>query len=684
MPFFDLPTKNQNAPSALHIPQSPSLNPQPKNKSHIHHSTCPRCGKVAEVIASTVGKTKTQKILKCGHAIFEDNAVVSDSSSLTDIVFADGARPRSYQLEVLQKTEAAGFRALWRLEQRLGKTVCALLALKTHPELKPCIIVCKKGIMMQWFMEIMDRLDDVAQVIRSSSELPRLDIVIVSIDTLARAKWLEDEKNYSRYKTIFIDECQTIKNHDASRTNAFRKLCGRSITIKREYNPDLKERPKIKMMALDLMKYHGIDKKFKLSFEPMENNKLGLTQCKIAKNGLEDEVISGTIIINRKHAIHDKEDDVLETIVHEIAHAITPGAGHSAFWSATCVSIGGDGKAFAKIGCSGTVEPTNEFEKPINVIALSGTPIKNHAGEYFPILNILHPELFPYREPFIRDWVDSYSDGYGSKLGGIKPYRLDSFKKLTDPFIFNYTREQVAPDLPTVDRQPLFVEIENKEVRKAYGKALDEFIDAAEDEDSSTSIIGKLAKLRHIVGFSKIVPVKDYIDEFVESTEGKRNLIVFVHHKDVGELLTKRLKDSGYKVLTYTSDLGTNQRFAVIEQFNQAEGTILVASTGAAGEGVTIKNCNDLIMMERQWNPASEEQAEARPINYETKDSKINVIYPTAVGTIDEMFANIVGRKRANVNRTLTGDRTIAWDSDSIMKELAQELVRKGKNAWKI
>lgn len=514
--------------------------------SHIHHEKCKYCSKTIEVVATHVGKTSTEQIFKCGHARIIKN-VVADPGKL-DVTFFDGAQPYPYQKEVVARTEKSNFRALWRLEQRLGKTVCALLALKAHPELMPVIIVCKASIKMQWFMEIMDRLDDIPQVINGGNELPVLDIVIISIDTLGRAKWVSDESVTGKYRTIIIDECQSIKNHDAGRTNAFRKL------------------------------------------------------------------------------------------------------------------------TFGKV----------------NVIALSGTPIKNHAGEYFPILNILHPELFPYRAPFIQDWCEWYQDGYGKKLGGIKKWRMEEFKRLTDPFIFNYTREQVAPDLPTINRQPLFVEIENKDVRKAYGKALEEFLDAEEEEDtSSISVIGRLAKLRHIVGFAKIIPIKEYVDEFMENFDRERNLVVFVHHKDVGEHLKMKLEREGHKVLTFTSDLNGNQRFAVIQAFNQATGTILIASTGAAGEGVTIKNCNDVIMAERQWNPASEEQAEARPIHKETKDTKINVVYVTAVGTIDEMLANIVGRKRAAINSVLSGDTSIPWDADSILKELTAELRRKGKNAWK-
>src|SRR5258708_3784632 len=55
-----------------------------------------------------------------------------------------------------------------------------------------------------------------------------------------------------------------------------------------------------------------------------------------------------------------------------------------------------------------------------HIIALSGTPIKNNAAEYFPILNILKPEIFPNYSKFVMNDCDSYFTGYGHKTGGIK------------------------------------------------------------------------------------------------------------------------------------------------------------------------------------------------------------------------------------------------------------------------
>ena len=72
------------------------------------------------------------------------------------------------------------------------------------------------------------------------------------------------------------------------------------------------------------------------------------------------------------------------------------------------------------------------------IIGLSGTPIKNHAGEYFPILNILYPEKFPQEAKFLWSWVDTYWDGYKQRIGGIRNPK--EFKEYTKDFLIRRKR----------------------------------------------------------------------------------------------------------------------------------------------------------------------------------------------------------------------------------------------------
>jgi SWI/SNF-related matrix-associated actin-dependent regulator 1 of chromatin subfamily A len=330
-----------------------------------------------------------------------------------------------------------------------------------------------------------------------------------------------------------------------------------------------------------------------------------------------------------------------------------------------------------------------------NVIALSGTPIKNHAAEYFPVLNILKPEIFPRETSFIKYECDSYHNGYGWKVGGLA--HPERFKEKTKSFIIRREREEVMPDLPKIDRQYSFHEL-SKAVEKQY---LDQFKMFRNEynsqqwkEGSSVSfedtgnIMGFLSKMRHLVGLSKIDPCIDHCMEFLGGTDKK--ITIFVHHIDVGENLAKKLDSILHELkleptIQLTAKLDAQQRFERVQEFkNNPSKRVMIASTLGFGEGLNLQFCQDCIILERQWNPANEEQCEARFPRPGSTAQSINVTYFVAVGTVDEFFAEIVERKREIVTQTLSGEAAVAWDQSSLIKELSAILAANGGKRWKI
>lgn len=322
-----------------------------------------------------------------------------------------------------------------------------------------------------------------------------------------------------------------------------------------------------------------------------------------------------------------------------------------------------------------------------HIIALSGTPIKNNATEYFSILNILKPELYPVYSHFVFQECDMYYDGYKAKSGGLKNPK--AFMEKTKKFIIRRERKDVLPDLPTITRNFSFHELA-KEVQKQYIATLEEF----EDEYNSGSagiaregnILAFISKMRHLTGLSKVNPCIDHVMEFMGST--KRKLVIFVHHKDVGEILKIRLTSLFKELelpepLMLTSDLSPDARAAVVDKFMVGESRLMIASTLASGEGLNLQNCSDCIMLERQWNPANEEQAEGRFIRIGQLADKVTATYFVAVGTVDEFFSEIVERKREIITSTLGGE-AIKWDQSGLMKELCELLSINGASRWKV
>jgi len=325
-----------------------------------------------------------------------------------------------------------------------------------------------------------------------------------------------------------------------------------------------------------------------------------------------------------------------------------------------------------------------------HILPMSGTPIKNNAGEYFTVLNLVQPRRYPNYSRFIEQECDSYNNGWGYKVGGLK--NPNKFAEETKDFIIRRTKDEVLKDLPEFSRRFFHVEMDGK-VKKAYIDLIKELDDILYDDDMNAmeqgaAKIAIMAKMRHITGLSKVPAVAEQIREFLESQPNDRKLTVFTHHQDVMELLAVECVEfmqemALAKPLLMKGSLSADDRYKLALRFREDEkARVMIASTLAAGEGLNLQFCADAIMMERQWNPANEEQAEARFHRYGQKNAVV-VNYSIVSETIDEYFTELVEQKRAIVAGALD-NKEIQWDQNSLMSDLAMILVTKGKKAWKL
>jgi SWI/SNF-related matrix-associated actin-dependent regulator 1 of chromatin subfamily A len=327
-----------------------------------------------------------------------------------------------------------------------------------------------------------------------------------------------------------------------------------------------------------------------------------------------------------------------------------------------------------------------------NIIALSGTPIKNNAAEYFTILNLLAPDKFPTKKGFLDRWVKTeIVNGYEKYTGLWNPER---FADYTKNIVLRRTREDVKEEIglrvTKANRIFYHVDFESDKLKAEYEKAEMQFIREMEKETARKNpleMIARLSVMRHLIGLNKIQPTVDLAVEYLlENPSGK--LLIFAHHKDVMDtiafLLSKWCLEGGYATpQIYHSGLNQQQRYDLVTKFitpGKESSPFLIGSTLAMSEGVDRLQqvCNDCIIAERQWNPANEEQAESRLVRIGQKRSFVNATYPIASGTIDEYFTEIVERKRKAMKETLDGKK-MEWSEDSLLTALYDILITKGR-----
>jgi SNF2 family DNA or RNA helicase len=340
---------------------------------------------------------------------------------------------------------------------------------------------------------------------------------------------------------------------------------------------------------------------------------------------------------------------------------------------------------------TGRAKAVQKFVKAMNVekiVPMSGTPIENNAGEYFTILNLVAPRLFPQYIKFIENDCDSYSNGWGYKVGGLRNPTL--FHEKTKDFIIRRRQKDVLQDLPELSRRFYHVELDRK-LNKAYAKLMEELEEQYYNEELSGfekqgNMLAIMNKMRQITGISKTAECLDFVTEFLESHDEDRKIVIFAHHHAAEDKLEIELNrwlienHHDWKVIRFKS----GDDFEVKGQhFKNSDSRVMIASTQAGGVGGNLQFVSDAVMLERQWNPSKESQAEKRHHRYGQKNA-VTVTYMIASGTIDEYFTELVEQKRAIVASSLDGEDQINWNEQSLMSELAQTLVLKGKKAWKL
>jgi SNF2 family DNA or RNA helicase len=274
-------------------------------------------------------------------------------------------------------------------------------------------------------------------------------------------------------------------------------------------------------------------------------------------------------------------------------------------------------------------------------IALSGTPIKNRASEYFTVLNLLDPATFYSEIAFKRSWLIPNERGVYTK---INPYKLDAFKEVTSKYILRREKHEVLKNLPDLLRDYQYIKIEDKQVCDSYNRTVDLFKNFLQNNAKidSTEILGWLAKLRAITGAAKAKAAVEWTADFLDATDD--SLAIGIHHRGVRDMLYYTFSEANISTLKLSGEDDSYAKNRIANDFNSGRARILILNALAGGVGLNLQSCANALLLERQWNPADEEQFISR-FHRDGQKQSVTVTYMIAKGTIDEFFHDLVIKK---------------------------------------
>jgi SNF2 family DNA or RNA helicase len=160
------------------------------------------------------------------------------------------------------------------------------------------------------------------------------------------------------------------------------------------------------------------------------------------------------------------------------------------------------------------------------------------------------------------------------------------------------------------------------------------------------------------------------LQEICESVfAADERVLIFTHFATWGRRLAEHLTGLfGMRVECYDGSLARGTRDKMIEDFQKMQGPgAMVLSLKAGGTGLNLTNANHVVLYDRWWNPAVEDQARDRA--WRIGQSKMVISHRLVCpGTVDERVEEVVAGKRHIANLVLPKSSSLADLSPSQLR----------------
>ncbi len=289
-------------------------------------------------------------------------------------------------------------------------------------------------------------------------------------------------------------------------------------------------------------------------------------------------------------------------------------------------------------------------------IALTGTPIENGLGDLWAILDWANPGLVGARPAFIAQLSASSKDRSDAAENALKA--------LNGILVFRRTKAEpaIAAELPDRIDELDHCAMTPEQIG-LYQAVLDNLVaQGAEGDDrprQKGAVLAAITALKQIcnhpvnyqddeVGLEGRSGKLDRVNEIVDTVfAADEKVLIFTHFASWGEKLATYLAErTKTPISCYHGGLSRTARDRLVDSFQEREGAgCLVLSLKAGGTGLNLTAANHVVLYDRWWNPAVEDQARDRVWRIGQEKTVVchRLVCP---GTVDERVEEIVAGKR--------------------------------------
>ena len=315
-------------------------------------------------------------------------------------------------------------------------------------------------------------------------------------------------------------------------------------------------------------------------------------------------------------------------------------------------------------------------------VALTGTPVENHVGDLWSVMQFLNPGLLGTESEFKRNYFipiqAERDEGAAQRL-----------QRATGPFILRRlkTDRAVITDLPEKVETKEFCPLtrEQATLYEAVLREAEQALEEAEGIERRGAILGTLTKLKQVCNHprqllgdnsaiagrsGKLARLQDMLEEII--AVGDRAL-VFSQFAEMGGILQRHIQDTfGKEALFLHGGVSRRQRDRMVERFQDDKNgpPVFILSLRAGGTGLNLTAANHVFHYDRWWNPAVENQATDRAFRI-GQTSNVQVHKFMCAGTLEERIDMMIEAKQATAERVVgTGEGWLTELSNDELRDV--------------
>ncbi|MBF0198919.1 MAG: SEC-C domain-containing protein, partial [Planctomycetes bacterium] len=255
---------------------------------------------------------------------------------------------------------------------------------------------------------------------------------------------------------------------------------------------------------------------------------------------------------------------------------------------------------------------------------LTGTPLENHYGEYYSLIDLVVPgALGPYNK-----FMSTYGPSK-TKSQSMLPQDIEFLKLKTAPLVMRREKQTILEDLPDKTENTVMIPFE-KQQKKIYqdiaiswNSRVQDAIDDKGESRSQLEMLTALLRLRQVcscpsslpnVNYAKVPPKVDILIEQVESLLDKgESVLVFTNFLHTLNYINDLLTHHKHNTLVIYGGVSMNKRKDILEEFDHCEeAQVLLMTLKTGGVGLNLTKANHVFHLEPWWNPAVENQGTDR------------------------------------------------------------------------